>query len=935
VNAIAKRTLFVLPQYAKILRCIQLLFGLLMVGGCVQPAASARILADSVDSNRSLSITEISAAATRPQAIHLSAAINETIGFRFTIESQDTAIAAPGFSITPLKSTEGAIDSSAVQLFRMSSVSVPRLPGWHIRQIPPAERVAQPLDVLVPISAPRGGLPQRIEPKQTIDFWADLLVSKGTPAGIYNGQIQLLSGKQAVTSIGLELTVWSFVLPDESGVSMIAELDHTVLSANASDETATTAAMRMVHDHRIVPVLRKMHPQLNLGASAELHVDWSQFDAIVRPFMDGSAFVDRRGLPYWPVPIEGLFETSMSSAPLAASPKFIDGYLKDCMEHFSSAGWTPRTYLMLPTDVCSNADANPVLAAVDRIHAGGPTLPVASPCFPQDMRPFGWVNFSTLSSSLQPNIWCPPAQFYDSKAMAEERGRGRQSWMRIDRPPFSGSTSIVARPTDTRVTAWQLDKAGATVGMLGFLNRWPRFDATAQDCIAGDANALIYPGAAFGLTEPVPSMRLKRLRRSMQDEAYVRLLREHHLEHLADTIRDSLIAYAGTDAYRTSFADGKLVGWPDDPEVFEAARRLMADELSTSAYGEERGGREEFARSTSWRRFLLATRRVEERFEGARMRVRGDAAAKRADVVTSWTIANRTRLPVEANLNLGPLPESWTVAEHGSDRRTIHLDSGESRRVSFAYSVPLGGGESGKTLLPLTINADPDVRSRASGRFACLIADSLAGPLKFDGDLSDWPLGTTNVAGDFRLISGAKTVEDRPDVSIPRKRTTAFVLKDAEFLYVAVNCELDKGSERPIGSKTGITYDDLIPIGEELVEVLIDPLNSGSRSPGDLLHIVVKQSGASVLEKGITTAPPCCQSSPWAAKVEIATRSNTDRWTAEIRIPLADISPPPYSQAVWGFNVTRFDAGGEEFSTWSEAVGNAYDPLSLGNLVLP
>ena len=38
---------------------------------------------------------------------------------------------------------------------------------------------------------------------------------------------------------------------------------------------------------------------------------------------------------------------------------------------------------------------------------------------------------------------------------------------------------------------------------------------------------------------------------------------------------------------------------------------------------------------------------------------------------------------------------------------------------------------------------------------------------------------------------------------------------------------------------------------------------------------------------------------------------------------------------IWGFNVTRFDAEHEEFSTWSGAVDNAYDPLSLGNLLLP
>lgn len=895
-----------------------------------------RIHADLLDSNRFSVHTDSPERPSRPQAIHLSAAINETIGFRFSVAAEDAEIVKPGLSMTSLKSTEGHIDSSAVQLFRLSSVHAPGLPGWHIRQISPANRVVEPLDVLVPIAAPRGGLADRIEPKQILYFWADIFVPKGTSAGIYSGELQLLSDNQSVSSIPLELMVWPFLLPDESRVSMIAEIDHTVLSAAPGNDTIIQATMRMLHDHRLTPVLPKLHPEIELEASGGIKIDWSGFDAEVRPFLDGSAFVDRRGLAYWPVPVEGLFDSTISSAPLAASAKFIEGYLRQCGEHFANAGWSKRAYIMLSGDACSKSSDVPAIAAAEHVHTQLAPIRIASPCFPQDMRPFGWLNYTSNGTSLQPDIWSPPAQFHDPRAMAEELARGRSAWVRVDRPPFSGSASILAPPTYTQVLSWQIERLGADNGFLGVVNRWPRFDAAAQDCVARDANVLIYPGAPYGLVEPVASMRLKRLRRSMQDAAYLALLREHHLDHLADTMRDSIVAYAGTDAYRTSFADGKLIGWPDDPVVFEAARRLMAEELSTSAYGEERGDREEFARSASWRRFLLATRRVETRFEGARMRIGGGPGATSADVVTSWTIANRTRLPVDANLNIGPVPDSWSVSDDGPELHTIHLGTGESRRVSFTYSLPLAVAESGNTALPLTINAERDVRSRTKGNFAVVIAGLQAAPLKIDGDLSDWPLGTTNVAGEFQLISGPGLSNDeRLRLDVPRKRTVAFVMCDADSLYVAVNCELDKGSERPVGSKTAVSYDDLVPIGEELVELLIDPLNSGSRSPSDLLHIVIKRSGSSILEKGISTDPPCCKSSPWAARVDIATRSDADRWTAEVRIPLAEIAPPPYAHVVWGFNVTRFDAAGEEFSTWSGAVGNAYDPLSLGNLVLP
>ena len=74
---------------------------------------------------------------------------------------------------------------------------------------------------------------------------------------------------------------------------------------------------------------------------------------------------------------------------------------------------------------------------------------------------------------------------------------------------------------------------------------------------------------------------------------------------------------------------------------------------------------------------------------------------------------------------------------------------------------------------------------------------------------------------------------------------------------------------------------------------------------------------------------------PWAVDIEVATAATPQRWTAELRIPLKAVSAEGHDHAIWGFNITRWDAARQEFSTWSGAVGNAYDPLSLGNLYLP
>ena len=195
------------------------------------------------------------------------------------------------------------------------------------------------------------------------------------------------------------------------------------------------------------------------------------------------------------------------------------------------------------------------------VSGGSKHVRVLSRLFPQDPAPYGWVDFPYREFSDSVDIWMPPGQFFDEVRMAAERGRGRSTWMAIDRPPFSGSVSIQASPADVRVLSWQAEEMGAEAMFVGRINEWP--DALAspapEDCVRADPQVLLYPGGPFGLDEPVQSVRLKHLRRSMQDAAYLRLLGDHGLRHLAGTLRGSLAPYAGSGAYRTHFADGRSV----------------------------------------------------------------------------------------------------------------------------------------------------------------------------------------------------------------------------------------------------------------------------------------------------------------------------------------------------------------------------------------
>jgi hypothetical protein len=529
------------------------------------------------------------------------------------------------------------------------------------------------------------------------------------------------------------------------------------------------------------------------------------------------------------------------------------------------------------------------------------------------------------------DIWLPPAQFYDPAAMAGERAAGRRTWLSVDRPPFSGTASSHASETDVRVIPWQARRLSAQAVSLGLVNDWPDDPppATPDACVAHDPRTLLFPGGPFGLDEPVSSVRLKYLRRAAQDLAYARLMDEHGLQASVERIAASVSACAGTQAHRAHFADGRPPGWAKDVRVFELARQAMAAVLTSTAGSFS--GADSAARCVAEQRLEQETDRPGLLFDGARVRL-GPPTAASFEIQAYVSLTNFGLRELGGEMRFLDWPKHWS----GRTVRPLELmvpALGTRRAIITATSSVRPAAPAGVLRVPADFIRDDGRIAGAGLRVAFVTAAFLRGPMQIDGDLSDWPPGAENVAGEFRLITPASS--ETKDLDRPRHETLAFVLRDAEFLYVAVNAR-HEGELAPasVGGNR-VSYDDLIPIGEELVELLFDPFNSGTRSPADLFHIAVKPSGRHLVEKGIRMEPPCGGREPWPADIEVGTAVTDERWTVELRIPLKAFAAPASEHTVWGFNVTRFDASCQEFSTWSGAYGNAYDPISLGNLYLP
>jgi hypothetical protein len=824
--------------------------------------------------------------------VELSSAANEVVTFQLAVQALDEPLADAALVVSDLTGPADVLEAASVTVFRMQRVPVPRWPGWHLRYEDRAERDPMPLDVLVPLDAPVGGWPEVLPANEPIHLWFDVLVPHGTPAGTYTGDIRVQHRGTTLSETRISLEVHPFALPDENERPFVVEVDHDALvrqfmissnmplSSLAESLRGPQAAqldgllretLRHLRDHRLTPVLRDFAPAITPSARQGIVTDWSRYDPLAQVCLDGTLFRNHLPLEVWPIPIPHAWRapTSRGLAGAEETDPRLRAYVSQCLQHFAERDWLDRAYLSLPF---RKADVSRLDRLIDR-YAGMigqqyHDVRLLVPWCPQDLRPVGWQGYLPPDQTGKVDIWLAPGQFFDPQVMAKARKAGAHTWLAIDRPPFTGTTILGSRPVHIWSLAWQARRLEAEAVHLGVANPWPalREKLTPAACVRAEPTTLLYPGGAFGLPEPVETVRLKHLRRAQQDAAYLAVLDAQGLERVADTVTESMIRFAGADAYHTHFADGRRLGWPDIAQPYELARELLVNTIANVATNAPPADRHaQFVRSAAWRRFLLATRRTDLEVDGTRVYLQGTRSNREAKLECAMTLTNDTQRPLGGTVRFADVPDYWTTDPAGT--RVPPIPPLGARRVRLnAIATAIPTDPAGHTHIPLAWSTEDEREVRGEALLSYAIALPTETPPRIDGDLNDWPAGTSNVVGNFTLISDRQ--DALPGADNPRNATTVFIQRDAEALYLAINCVGSPPVAAPGTVRTNsVVYDDLIPMSDELVEVLIDPVNSGTRSPTDLYHIVVKPSGTIWTERGVDLGIPCGVHEPWAAQV--------------------------------------------------------------------
>jgi len=885
--------------------------------------------------------------------VNLFAAANETVSFQVVLDTGSLPVRGLSVQCSDLSARRGEkIDAVNVSVFRAQPVRITNYPPWYLRLVDAVPRPVDFYDALVPIGA--AGALADVDAGGRAVFWVDLHVPRDTRPARYTGRLKIASFPGDALTFTISLEACDFVLPDARPIATVGGFAGTSLyrafvtrggkpylpaRMNRKDPLVRKGLvvmrqlMRLGHAHRLDLFDKSIRPLVKRDMSGKIRMDWDDYDAIVTPYLDGSAFGDRIGCAAWPMPVSDTWPQpryygGSDSNTYAGA---VGTILGECGKHFDRVLSRRRQVFFWPYRGRVNQAGYERHARLARIaRSVDIEAPILSrlPSKPPSLT--GWRvpdDFARLA-----DIHAAPAQFFDPASAAAKPGTDHPlagTWLTPGTVPYLPSLGVIATPADVRAIPWFAVKYKCAGLFLPEVLHWEKGAAAFAE------TRLFYAGGPFGVDAVLPSIRLKRLRRGLQDIAYLWLLRQHKRAGAADSVMHAMTRYAGLAVAGDNYLDPRLDGWVQDEETWRMARRLLADEVSAAVRGgPDTPNRRLPAQRVAWRRFEQRTHRV--RVEQVRSRVARVGEAERLLVSVLLDLYNEYTRAVELTVRLGELPPGWKLRVMRAPTRQ-ELSSGKAwisrlapgARVTMkldAECAYVPATETGKLDLPVTITTAAIRHEEIRAPVPFIMAGQTTRKIIIDGDLDEWPTRLGNSAGGFRLIGR----RGRSGDGRAKRKTVVLVLRDTKNLYIGFRCSEPDMNGLVARPDNIIHYEQLMACGEDLVEIILDP-GARAKGPQDLYHLIVKPNGVLLAERGVRTDPPLGRASPWPVGARLAVARRPKMWIVEMAIPISAI-PGAENERFWGVNFTRFATRGAEASSWSGAPRYFYDPRNLGTM---
>ena len=542
------------------------------------------------------------------RTIHLRAAQNETVGFTFSLIQKDSVFPSLTFHVQDFQGPQTTLSGHDLQLYqtRYAQFADPKT-GWRWQG-----------DALIPIQHTLS-LDKPLQGQKAQSVYAELHVPTTLESGLYRGQISVARGAGSECKLNILLDVLPIQLPIRPRFDIELPIPASIATLYRKDPTNAAsienAYQEIAHDHRctlaILPYTRTGNfsgptvPNVS-GKGAALSIsNWGDWDQRFRSYLSGDPFSKNdRGemdachfiLPTfenWPTPFANGYQCSSEEIRNADGLRIFAGPSDGVYSCMNSDYW--RAFRASLRQFAHHLKEIDVQAATAHVwlnngpvagyNGKAPPWSLGHPLYRDDF--LALEAFAQVSGSEAPlfgNRLAFRVNVPDPTALAVY-GLQRFSILSVSDPTPAAWQLLRERTAMTGETLWlqmnALPLENSTtlleaIGLRYFLegaDGWTIRDVAGrpEHLTRAQPQSLIYCGLPLNIEGPLPSLRLKALRRTQQDIEYLILLQDkmqwtreqlsEFVDQTTPALRDSATA-GSDDLYRLRFAIQKLLS-PD------------------------------------------------------------------------------------------------------------------------------------------------------------------------------------------------------------------------------------------------------------------------------------------------------------------------------------------------------------------------------------
>jgi hypothetical protein len=539
------------------------------------------------------------------QPIRLFALRDEVVAYQIVVAADGAPLDGVSVDVAPFAGPRG--DAIRSERFIEWFFEIPRQSsadgedaclGWVSGSGPPPGRFTGVVpDALIPVEvAPAWApWPMRVAARGNGVVWIDVTVPRDQPAGTYRALVTVRGGGETLATLPVELEVLDATLPARPiGTLMFygqGNLRRRIGAADAAERQLWT----LFRQHRLTPVHNVAAPE-----DVARHL----------PALDGSFYTDAGG---YRGPAEGVGDDVVVLGAYGTledpTPDRV-ARVEKIADELAAHGAFDRADVVLfaeDEDCTSPRGAGWRAALAGSSNANARRVRVTWTC-------------SEDPANQPVDVPMVLARYYDAARAATARAAGKETWIYNGLRPATGTIMTDTEAVSLRTYGWIAAMAGIPRWFVWETVAW--YDAnkggrgpfdpftTAEtfhnahgDALMGDG-VIVYPGRqvdrftehSVGIDGVLPSIRLKNLRRGIQDAGYYLLARG------AATDDAERIARALFPAILGEARPGAPPSWSEHGSAFFKARRELAGLIAPGADPGPRPGVGRYIYYFRWRK---------------------------------------------------------------------------------------------------------------------------------------------------------------------------------------------------------------------------------------------------------------------------------------------------------------------------------------------